>query len=77
MKQTSKILSRFEKTRLIGTRAVQIAMNSPPVIDTKGETDALKIAQMEFEQKKIPLKVIRELPNGTIEEWSINEFYII
>jgi DNA-directed RNA polymerase I, II, and III subunit RPABC2 len=77
MKQTSKILSRFERTRLIGTRAVQIAMNSPPVIDTKGETDALKIAQMEFEQKKIPLKVIRELPNGIIEEWSINEFYII
>jgi len=77
MKQTSKILSRFEKTRLIGTRAVQIAMNSPPVIDTKGETDALKIAQMEFDQKKIPLKVIRELPNGIIEEWSINEFYII
>jgi DNA-directed RNA polymerase I, II, and III subunit RPABC2 len=77
MKKTSKILSRFEKARLIGTRAVHISMNSPPVVDTKGETDALIIANMEFEQKKIPLKVLRELSDGTVEEWNLKEFLIV
>lgn len=58
------MITKYEKARIIGTRAVQISMNAPPMIDTKGEIDSLKIAEMEFEQNKIPFKIVRTLPNG-------------
>ena len=55
----SNVITKYEKARIIGTRAIQISMNAPPTIDTKGETNSLKIAEMEYEQKKIPFSIIR------------------
>ena len=72
-----KVLTKYEKTRLLGTRALQIAMNAKILIDPKGETDPLKIAEMELEQRRIPLKVRRELPDGTIEIYKIEELLIL
>ena len=75
--------TKFEKARMIGARALQIGMGAPFLINlTKKDLkrinyNPIEIAQMEFEEKKIPLKVIRELPNGEIEEWSIQEFLIV
>ena len=50
-----KVLTKYEKTRLLGTRALQIAMNAKILIDPKGETDPLKIAEMELEQRLVTL----------------------
>jgi DNA-directed RNA polymerase I, II, and III subunit RPABC2 len=72
-----KVLTKYEKTRLLGTRALQIAMNAKIFIDPKGEIDPLKIAEMELDQKRIPLKVRRELPNGTVEIYKIDELLIL
>ena len=66
-------LTKYEKTRLLGTRALQIAMNSKILVDTHGEIDPLKIATMEMEQKVIPLKIRRVLPNGQQCLLSIHE----
>lgn len=63
----TKRLSRFEKARLIGTRAEHIANNAPPTIDVGEEYDSLKIAILEYEQGKCPLHVIRRYPNGKSE----------
>ena len=63
----SNIITKYEKARIIGTRAIQISMNAPPTIDIKGETNSLKIAEMEYEQKKIPFSIVRNFPNGTTE----------
>lgn len=63
----SNVITKYEKARIIGTRAIQISMNAPPTIDPKGETDSLKIAEMEYEQKKIPFSIIRNFPNGSTE----------
>jgi DNA-directed RNA polymerase subunit K/omega len=61
-------LTRFEKARLIGLRALQIAQGSPILVDIDEETlkkinyDPIKIAEMELEKGVLPLKVERKIP---------------
>lgn len=67
-------LTKYEKARIIGTRALQISLNSKVFIDKKGETDPYKLALMEFDQNKIPLLVERVLPNGDSEILDVNKY---
>jgi|OM-RGC.v1.034559426 DNA-directed RNA polymerase subunit K/omega len=60
-------ITKYEKTRIIGARAVQLSLDAVPTIDIGTETDVLKIAEMEFEQKMIPFHIIRTNPNGEKE----------
>ena len=53
--------SRFERARIIGTRALQISRGAPILIKTE-EKDPLKIAELEFEEGVIPLDVRRKPP---------------
>ncbi|MGB9636447.1 MAG: DNA-directed RNA polymerase subunit K [Thermoplasmata archaeon] len=54
--------TRFEKARIIGARALQIAMGAPVLIDVpRGEIDPVKIAEAEFEKGVIPITVRRVL----------------
>jgi DNA-directed RNA polymerase I, II, and III subunit RPABC2 len=73
-KLTTPYLTKYEKARLLGTRATQISMNAPVMVNTDGLTDPLKIAIKEFQEQKIPLIVRRCLPNGDFEDWKISEF---
>lgn len=50
--------TRYEKARIIGTRALQIAYGAPPLIETN-ESDPLKIAEKEFEKRAIPIVIVR------------------
>jgi DNA-directed RNA polymerase subunit K len=50
--------TRFEKARIIGARALQIAMGAPVLIETS-KTEPLEIAMEEFEQGVIPITVKR------------------
>lgn len=59
-----------------GTRALQISMNAPVMVDIAGETDALKIAMKELRERKIPMIVRRYLPDNSYEDWSIDELII-
>ena len=57
-------INKYEKARLIGQRATQLSKGSAPMVDVKGMTDALKIAEKEYNLGKIPLNIIRNMPNG-------------
>eukprot|EP00939_MAST-03C_sp_MAST-3C-sp1_P001333 g1333.t1 len=70
---TSEYMTKYEKARILGTRALQISMNAPTMVDVKKETDPLKIAQMELEEGKIPIIIRRYLPDGSHEDWRISE----
>ena len=50
--------TRFERTRIISARALQIAMGAPVLIETD-ESDSYRIARREFEAGAIPLTVKR------------------
>lgn len=70
---TTPYMTKYERARVLGTRALQISMNAPPLVDLEGETDPLQIAMKEFNQKKIPLVVRRYLPDGSFEDWTCEE----
>lgn len=61
---TTPYLTKYERARVLGTRALQISMNAPVLVDVEGETDPLQIAIKELNAKKIPLVVRRYLPDG-------------
>lgn len=75
-KITTRYLTKYEKARLLGTRALQLSMNAPPLVELRGETEALQIAQRELRERKLPLIVRRYLPDGSYEDWSLNELMI-
>ncbi|TVY76138.1 DNA-directed RNA polymerases I,II, and III subunit RPABC2 [Lachnellula suecica] len=70
---TTPYMTKYERARILGTRALQISMNAPVLVDLEGETDPLQIAIKELRQKKIPLIVRRYMPDGFYEDWSCEE----
>lgn len=59
--------TRFEKARLIGARALQIAQGAPFMIDLKEKDleairfNPIEIAKMEYEKGLIPIDVKRNI----------------
>ena len=73
---TTRYLTKYERARVLGTRALQISMNAPVMVDLDGETDPLKIAMKELRERKIPIIIRRYLPDGSHEDWSIDELIV-
>ncbi|ATY64346.1 DNA-directed RNA polymerases I [Cordyceps militaris CM01] len=72
-RNTTPYMTKYERARILGTRALQISMNAPVLVDLEGETDPLQIAIKELREKKIPLIVRRYLPDGYYEDWTCEE----
>eukprot|EP00667_Euglena_gracilis_P028206 EG_transcript_35731 len=70
---TTPFLTKYERARVLGTRALQISMGAPILVPLAGETDPLQIAQKELSLGKIPFIIRRHLPCGDFEDWSVNE----
>jgi len=49
--------NKFEIARLIGARAFQLALGSPPLIKVRPDQDFIEIAKEEFKKGVIPLSV--------------------
>lgn len=61
-------ITKFEKARIIGTRAMQLSKNSTPKINIQEETDPIKIALKEYDQGLLSdFQVIRKYPDGSYE----------
>jgi DNA-directed RNA polymerase subunit K len=60
--------TKYERARILGARALQIAMNAPLLIKISKEDlekikyDALKIAEIELESDILPISVKRPFP---------------
>lgn len=70
---TTKFLTKYERARVLGTRALQISMGAPCCVAIEGETDCLRIAQKELQQGKLPMIVRRFLPDNTYEDWKLED----
>eukprot|EP00474_Spongospora_subterranea_P009441 CRZ09899.1 hypothetical protein [Spongospora subterranea] len=73
---TTRYMTKYEKARVLGTRALQISMNAPVMVDLEGETDPLEIAMKELRERKIPIVIRRYLPDESYEDWSISDLII-
>lgn len=69
-------MTKYERARVLGTRALQISMNAPVTVEIAGETDALKIAMKELRERTIPMIIRRYLPDNSYEDWSLDELII-
>ncbi|MBI3588002.1 DNA-directed RNA polymerase subunit K [Candidatus Micrarchaeota archaeon] len=60
-KTHSETLTHYERARLVGARALQLAMGAPPLVKAPGGlVSAVKLAFLEFEKSAIPLKVVHD-----------------
>jgi DNA-directed RNA polymerase I, II, and III subunit RPABC2 len=73
-KKTIPYLSKFEKARIIGARLQQLAYGAEPKINTENLQDINDIVLEELKQRKIPFIIRRTMPNGTYEDWKMEEF---
>ena len=68
-------LTRFEKARIMGSRALQLSLGAPPFIDfSENISTSLEIAMEELHQKVIPIVIRRTLPNGDYQNIAIEQF---
>ena len=64
-------LTKYEKARMLGSRALQIAMGAPFLVTLSDEElkkisyNPIEIAKLEFEKGVIPITVKRPLPKKT------------
>ena len=68
-------LTRFEKARIMGARALQLSLGAPPFIAIpETARTSLDIAMEELEKKVIPIIIRRVLPNGDFQNIPIDYF---
>ena len=68
-------LTRFEKARIMGARALQLSLGAPTFIEIpESATTSLDIAMEELEQRLIPISIRRSLPNGDFQNIPLFEF---
>ena len=73
---TTKFLTKYERARVLGTRALQISMGAPICVPLDGEIDCLRIAQKELQLRVLPIIVRRYLPDDTYEDWKLKDLLI-
>ena len=76
----SIFITRYERSRIIGARALQLSFLASPFIEIpKHITDPMRIADYELEKKALPITIQRHLPSGDFENvpvsWLINDRY--
>ena len=68
-------LTRFEKARIMGARALQLSLGAPPFIPIpKTARISLDISMEELDQRVIPITIRRVLPNGDYQNIPIDYF---
>lgn len=72
---TTKKLTKYERVRILGTRAKQISLGSKVMLEipSLGNRSAFELAKLEMKHKISPVIIRRYLPDGTYEEWKLNE----
>jgi DNA-directed RNA polymerase I, II, and III subunit RPABC2 len=66
-------LTKYERVRIIGTRAKQIIMGSNILVKGIENKTPTEIAELELKHNMIPFKIKRKLPNGMYEIWKLSE----
>ena len=67
-------LTRFERARIIGARALQLALGAPPFIPLDPTVkDPMTLARLELEAKALPISIRRVLPDGEYQDIPITD----
>jgi DNA-directed RNA polymerase I, II, and III subunit RPABC2 len=62
-------ITRFEKARIVGARALQISMGAPILLEVNETiSNPIDIALKELEGGILPITIRRTLPDGTFQD---------
>jgi DNA-directed RNA polymerase I, II, and III subunit RPABC2 len=76
--RTNPILSKYEKTKVLGQRTKQLNNGAKPLIKlNENIIDSYIIAEMELKEKVIPFIIRRPLANGASEYWTLQDLEIL
>lgn len=76
--KTLPLLTKYERTRVLGQRAKQINDGAMPFVKVpEGVIDGYLIALKELEEKKIPFIIRRPLPNRGSEYWHLEDLQVV
>jgi DNA-directed RNA polymerase subunit K/omega len=81
--RTIPVLTKYEKTRILGIRTKQLNNGAEPYITSKVNItsekviDGYPIALRELEEKKLPFIIRRPLPGGGMEYWYLQDLEIL
>lgn len=74
-------LTPYEKTKIIGFRANQLAKGAQLLINLESNqkhiTDVLELARIELEQRRLPFILKRPMPDGSFEYWRLKDLLIL
>lgn len=69
------MITRFERTRVLGARALQLSLGAPVLVKLPArmdKRDTLSVARYELEKKAVPMVVVRTTPDGEKEVVELN-----
>ena len=73
-------ISEYEYVRVLSIRSKQIMLGGKIMLNNGEELrkrlSPREIAEMEIKGKCCPLIIVREMCNGTVERWSVNELEV-
>ncbi|MFX0101097.1 MAG: nickel-dependent lactate racemase [Candidatus Hodarchaeota archaeon] len=71
-------ITKYEKSRIVGARALQLALGAPPLISDEfiepDMTEPIEIAELELKEKVIPIIIRRILPSKKYNDYPIDIF---
>jgi nickel-dependent lactate racemase/DNA-directed RNA polymerase subunit K/omega len=71
-------ITKYEKSRIVGARALQLALGAPPLIApefiTPDISDPIDIADLELREKVLPIIIRRTLPSKEHEDYPVDIF---
>lgn len=74
-------ISEYEYVRVLSIRSKQIMLGGKIMLkngeELRKRMSPREIAEMEIKGKCCPLIIVREMCNGTIEKWSVNELELL
>lgn len=78
---TDNFLGVYEYVRALSIRSKQIMLGAKVLLkdaeELRKKYTPKEIAKLEIKNKCCPLIIVREVPNGNIEKWDINELDIL
>lgn len=74
--QTVNVMTKFEKTKIIGIRLEQIVRGAPPLVQVAPGMTPREIVLAELKEGVIPFMVVRTLPNGNKETYKMDDLVI-
>lgn len=66
--QTTHLITKYEKPRIIGIRAQMIAEGAPLMVDPGDLIHPVDIARKEYEENKIPVILQRPIPSKNLKK---------